>query len=138
MVRGNQQCHQGSMVMPPPSLSFFQILLWSFSKNIREYCVMHVRCTAAVLCMQVEGNELALSIGRAFRLRQLDGILVCWFRSHKQLVSYFCLNDEGKPRSVIAAAPLQSTKMFSCPKCTFTRQAGFHQHTSLGLVPIQG
>lgn len=38
---------------------------------------MYVDCAMAVFCKQLEGNLLALSIGRAFPLHQLDKVLVC-------------------------------------------------------------
>lgn len=40
---------------------------------------MYVDCAMAVFCKQLKGNLLALSIGRAFPLHQLDKVLVCQF-----------------------------------------------------------
>lgn len=40
---------------------------------------MYVDCAMAIFCKQLEGNLLALSIGRAFPLNQLDKVLVCQF-----------------------------------------------------------
>ena len=115
----------------------FWLLLRSFSKNILEYYIMHVDCAMAVLCMQLEGNLLALSIKRAFPLQQLDKILVCWFWSHKQS-SYpaGALMMKESRGCVRAAAPSQSTRTLCCPKCPFTRQAGCHRSTSLACYNL--
>lgn len=45
---------------------------------------MYVGCAMAVFCKQLEGNLLALSMGRAFPSHLLDKVLVCQFWSQEQ------------------------------------------------------
>lgn len=49
--------------MPPSTIPhLFCLLPWHFSANILDKYIMHVDCTMAVLCMQLEGKLLALNI----------------------------------------------------------------------------
>lgn len=101
---------------------------------------MYVDCAMAVFCKQLEGNLLALSMGRAFPLHQLDKVLVYQFWSQEQGSSYWCLH--GKERGCVTELLLLCTgqECFRVPHtlCQAGRMPPAYFTSLLRLVLIQG